>query len=166
MAARAERSGGGENGATARITGRAACALIHQAAELGGEALSLRPSFAEQAVTVLPGNRVFYAATLGRAGEFGGYGVHTGLAVIGAAIGQDRVDTTFGNGGAQSAAFRPVGGSCTGALVPQWMSALTTWAGLPVFVGTVDMACSNPDLRTDYLVGRVLVDRIFVGGFQ
>lgn len=130
-----------------------------------GERLSLARALAQQHVTLLPGNRVFYAATLARAGS-GSYGVHTGLVEIGAAIGQDRIDNSLGQGGEQSVSFLPVGGSCTRTLVPQWLAGVTTWAGLPVFVGAVDMSCTDPAVRNDYLVGRVLVDRIFVDGFR
>lgn len=133
---------------------------------LAGESPSLATTFAQQAATRLPGNRVLFAATTARPGENLGTGVHFALVEIGAAIGQDRLDTAFGIGGAQTAAFRPVGGTCTATPVQHWMTALTTWAGLPVFVGVADAACTSAGASLDYLVGRVLVDRIFVGRFD
>jgi hypothetical protein len=136
------------------------------APELAGELLSAADTYARQQAVLLPGNRVLSAATLRRPGDAVTRAIHFALVEIGPRNGQDSVDTAFGVGGAQTAAFRPTGGSCTSALVEQWISGLTVWAGSPVFVGAADAGCSSGDGALDYLVGRIGVDRIFVAGFQ
>ena len=136
------------------------------APEFAGEQLSAADNYARQQAVLLPGNRVLSAATLRRPDNHVLRAIHFALVEIGPHNGQDRVDTAFGVGGAQTAAFRPTGGSCAGTLVMQWLSGMTVWAGSPVFVGAVDAGCSSGDGGLDYLVGRIGVDRIFVAGFE
>lgn len=133
---------------------------------LPGETLAMSTAYASQSVTVLPGGRVLVAAAVGRPGELVDRGIHLAIVRIGAAAGDDTLETSFGVGGAQTAAFRPAGAACAGALVEQSFAAGTFWRGQPVLAGYADADCSNPGGGRDYLVARLRTDRVFADGFD
>ncbi|WP_313918710.1 hypothetical protein [Tahibacter sp.] len=133
---------------------------------LPGESLNFPLTYGTQSATLLPGGRVLFAAAVGHPGDNAPRGMHLAVVQVGTSIGSDRVDTSFGVNGAQTAAFRPIGGSCTNVLAAQRFSAGTVWAGQPVLVGDVDSGCNNDGGGIDYLVARIAVDRIFANGLD
>lgn len=135
-------------------------------ASLPGETLTLAGTYALQSALVLPGDRVLATYSIVRSGTDTPRGMHLAMAQIGPAIGSDHVDTTFGSGGAQTAAFRAVGSGCPETLVEQDFSGVALWSGAPVLVGNVDASCSNDGGGRDYLVARMSVDRIFASSLE
>jgi hypothetical protein len=135
-------------------------------AGLPGETLTLSGTYAMQSAVVLPGDRVLAAYSVERSGNATPRGMHLAMVQIGPAIGSDRVDTTFGDGGARTAAFRAAGSGCQESLVEQDFSGAALWNGAPVLVGNVNASCSNDGGGLDYLVARIAVDRLFASGLE
>lgn len=133
---------------------------------LSGETLNFPLTYGTQSATLLPGGRVLFTAAVGSPVDNTPRGMHLAVVQIGTAIGSDRIDTSFGVNGAQTAVFRPVGGGCTSALIAQRFSAGAVWAGTPVLVGEVDSGCNNDGGGIDYLVARIASDRIFANGLD
>lgn len=133
---------------------------------LGETTLTFSETYALQSAVALPGDRVLAALAVGRRGEGVHRGMHLAMVRIGTAIGSDVLDTTFGTGGAQTAAFRAAGSGCTETLPGQDFSGIALWRGAPVLVGNVDAACSNDGGALDYLVARLNVDRLFADGLE
>ena len=135
-------------------------------ASLPGETVTLTSTYALQSAVALPGNRVLAAIAISRVGESTERGMHLAMAQVGPAIGSDGVDSTFGVGGAQTAAFRVSGSGCQEPLVAQDFSGIALWRGAPTLVGKVDAGCVNDGSGLDYLVARVGVDRLFANGLD
>ncbi len=127
---------------------------------LAGESLTIATHFALQSALVLPGGRVLVAFATTRSGTSTLNGMHLAMVQVGSTIGSDGLDKTFGLGGAQSAAFRPVGSACPMATVAQDFSGLAYWNGAPTLVGNVDSSCSNNGGGIDYLVARLHAERV------
>lgn len=133
---------------------------------IAGETVSIGAAQYAQSVTVLPGGRVLYAAGVRRDGDTGDQATHLAIVRVGTAIGDDALETQFGTGGAQTAVFRPVGGSCNGSLVEQALTIGAFWNGLPVLAGFAQASCTEFNAGLDYVVTRLSVDRIFVDDFE
>ncbi|WP_313918709.1 hypothetical protein [Tahibacter sp.] len=133
-------------------------------AQLDGDSLWITSRWGDHGVTVLPQRRVLYAAPARQLGTGGGVGVHFAMAEIGSTAGGDRVESSFGINGAQTAAFRPDNGNCVGA--EHRLGRLTLWGTEPVFVGSVNANCIVGGAGDDYLVARIEVDPIFADGFD
>lgn len=132
---------------------------------LPGETLTLSGQFALQSAIPLPAGRVLLAFAVTRVGELTSQGMHLAVVHVGTAIGSDGLDKDFGIGGAQTAAFRPLGGGCP-ASVAQDFSALVLWNGAPTLVGNVDASCNNHGGGIDYLVARLITDRYYTGSYD
>ncbi len=133
---------------------------------LSGESLTISDYFALQSALVLPGGRVLVAFATTRSGTRSLNGMHLAMVQVGATIGGDGLDKTFGLGGAQSAAFRPRGSGCPMTTVAQDFSGLAYWNGAPTLVGNVDSSCNNNGGGVDYLVARLQADRVFDGASE
>ena len=93
-------------------------------------------------------------------------GVHFALGEIGTTSAGDRVDTTFGVNGAQTAIFRPAASACNTPSKTHRYGRLTLWRNRPVFVGGVDAGCLGTGAGEDYLVARIQTDDIFADDFN
>ncbi|WP_313918712.1 hypothetical protein [Tahibacter sp.] len=128
---------------------------------VAGEVQTISDAFAVQSALALPGGRVLVAFATKRPGENTSRGMHLAMVQVGATIGSDALDKTFGVGGAQTAVFRPVGSGCPMTTVAQDFSGLAYWNGAPTLVGNVDSSCNNNGGGVDYLVARLQADRVF-----
>lgn len=142
-----------------RATGKVFLPL--PAPSLPGEALTISYLYALQSALLLPGDRVLVSFAVTRSGESTPIGMHLAMVQVGPAIGSDGLVKSFGIGGAQTARFRPVGGSCTAAPVAQDFSGMAVWNGAPALVGNVDSSCNNSGGGLDYLVARLDVERVY-----
>lgn len=134
--------------------------------QLGVQALAVSARWGHHGVTVLPQRRVLYGALVHRPGESNETGVHFAMAQIGSSAAGDGLDPTFGQGGAQTAAFRPAAPGCVGQRPAHRAGRLTLWGQQPVFVGAVDASCLGAGAGEDYLVARLQVDAIFANDFD
>jgi hypothetical protein len=128
---------------------------------LPGQSLTLTNHYALQSALLLPGDRVLVVFAVKRTEDADARAMHLAMVRVGPTIGSDALETNFGNGGAQTAAFRPVGGTCQPGLVVQDFSGVTLWNGRPALVGNVDSSCNNNGGGIDYLVARLNVDRVY-----
>ncbi len=134
-------------------------------ASLGATALAISPHYGEHGVTILPQRRALFGAVAHAYGDNGAVGIHFAMAQIGTDPADDRVDPSFGIGGAQTAAFRGTAPGCSEQAL-HGFGRLTLWSGRPVFVGWADTNCSVTASDDDYLIARLHVDALFADGFD
>jgi hypothetical protein len=118
-------------------------------------------------VAARDGDAVLVAAGLAHADPPYAVAYYVARLLPGATAAADRVDTTFGDGGALVSTYRVVGG-CTASPRPRHrLDDLSTWLGRPLLVGSIDVGCSESDyaitrLRGDYAEA----SRIFRDGYE
>jgi hypothetical protein len=133
---------------------------------VGGQATGVNARFGLQSVTVLPRRRVLLGAHATRPVTPTDVGIHFAMGEIGMDAAGDRVDTTFGQDGAQTAIYRPAVAACNAPSLTHRYGRLTLWRDRPVFVGAVDAACLGTGASEDYLVARIQTESIFADGFD
>ncbi|HSX58995.1 MAG TPA: hypothetical protein VLF18_02235 [Tahibacter sp.] len=135
-------------------------------APVGGQGIGVVARFGLQGVTVLPRRRVLFGALAMYAANNTDVGIHFAMGEIGTTSADDRVDTMFGDNGAQTAIFRPTANACNIPSRTHRYGRLTLWRNRPVFVGGVDASCLGTGAGEDYLVARLQTDDIFAGAFD
>lgn len=134
-------------------------------ARLGAQGLIIYAGFGAHGVNILPQRRVLFAAVAKRPGDALPAGIHLALAQIGTTAAGNAIDTSFGQDGAQTAAFRPGLPACATDWPLNAFARVTTWLGLPVLVGSVGTPCAGAG-DEDYLVARIRTDYLFANGFD